>query len=127
MYVDKAVRVIVVGMNPSHKPILPGKQNPTLRNLEKWMNTLEVRHYSFINTFDFPGKAKMTNVNFISLIEACSGYSKVLALGNFASDALDKIGIDHFLLPHPSPLNRQLNDKKFEKQILSKCKDYLND
>lgn len=49
----------------------------------------------------------------------------IVALGNKASARMEKLGIDHFKLPHPSPRNRQLNNKKFIDLELRKCKNYL--
>lgn len=49
----------------------------------------------------------------------------VVALGNKASVRMKKLGIDHFKLPHPSPRNRQLNNKEFVDLELRKCKNYL--
>jgi hypothetical protein len=89
------------------------------------MDRLNIDHFSFINTFDFPGKAQLKNVDFDSLEKACQHYSKVLALGNFVSTALSKIGVKHYQMPHPSPLNRKLNDKSGINLMLKDCKDYL--
>jgi len=117
--------IIVVGMCPSGVPIVPGKRNPTLRNLEIWMDALKVRHYSFINTFDFPGKPIKKNVHVDRLQNACIGYNTVLALGNFASEMLGILNINHYMMPHPSPLNRKLNDKKWVAQMLKECSRYI--
>lgn len=51
---------------------------------------------------------------------------KVVALGNNASFRLEKIGVKHFKLPHPSPKNRRLNDHHFVDRELQKCKIYVN-
>lgn len=48
-----------------------------------------------------------------------------IALGNEASKFLEKHNLKHFKLPHPSPRNRQLNDKAFIKQKLDECKTFL--
>lgn len=117
--------ILIVGMCPSHKPTLGHKQNATFRKLESWMDCLNIRHFSFINTFDYHDKPKMSNVNFDSLAKACDGYDNVLALGLFASRALDRINVKHYTLPHPSPLNRLLNDKQYENFVIESCKDYL--
>ena len=117
--------VIVVGMCPSHKPLLGNKTNASLRKLHSWMDSLNVYHYSFINTFDYPANPRISNVDFSVLEKACLGYNKILALGGFVSDVLNRIEVEHFSLPHPSPLNRLLNDKKYEDKILKQCKEYL--
>ena len=56
--------------------------------------------------------------------DLCKG-DKVVALGNEAEQHLNRLGVKHFKLPHPSGLNRKLNDKKYVDQILKECKTYL--
>lgn len=58
-------------------------------------------------------------------LKVTSKYDKVIALGNVASNSLKKLNIDHFKMPHPSGLNRQLNDKEFEKKKIKECYNYL--
>ena len=58
-------------------------------------------------------------------LKVTSNYDKVIALGNVASDSLKKINVEHFKMPHPSGLNRQLNDKDFEKKKIKECYNYL--
>ena len=119
------MKVLVVGMCPSDKPTLGYKRNPSFKRLEAWMDELGVQHFSFINVFDKPHVPTLSKVKAKPLIEAAKGYDNVLALGGFVSMALNRAMVEHFQLPHPSPLNRLLNDKDYEKQILERCKDYL--
>ena len=58
-------------------------------------------------------------------LKVTSKYDKVIALGNVASNSLKKLNKDHFKMPHPSGLNRQLNDKEFEKKKIKECYNYL--
>lgn len=118
------MKVLVVGMNPSGRD-LKHKKGPTLTKLESWMDCLGVEHFSFINCIDEPGETRASKVDFKRLCTVSKGYDKILALGGFVSSALNTINVSHFKLPHPSPLNRLLNDKAFEKKTLSECKDYL--
>lgn len=118
-------RIIVIGMNPSDKPTLNNKRNATFRNLESWMDELGVNHFSFINTFDEPGECKKSKVDFDRLHHVCSYYNHVIALGGFVSGALNTVNVSHFKLPHPSPRNRLLNDKTFEKKVIKQCKEYI--
>ena len=54
------------------------------------------------------------------------GHIKVIALGGEAKKYLLKAGIEEFfVLPHPSPKNRLLNDQKFVDKTLTQCKDYI--
>jgi len=34
--------------------------------------------------------------------------------------------VEHFAAPHPSPLNRNLNDKSFENKIINELKVYID-
>lgn len=120
-------KVLVIGMNPSTKPTLKGKPNATFRKLEDWMSKVGVQHFSFCNTFDTPCEATFDKVDSWRLIELSTGADKIIALGGFVSTTLNKLGIEHFKMPHPSPRNRLLNDKTYEKKILKQCKAYLND
>ena len=38
---------------------------------------------------------------------------------------MGKAGIQHYAAPHPSPLNRNLNDISFEKQIIKELGVYI--
>lgn len=49
----------------------------------------------------------------------------VFALGNNAAKALDKLGVEYFKLPHPSPRNRLLNNKTYERECLKNAKKYF--
>jgi uracil-DNA glycosylase len=52
---------------------------------------------------------------------------RVVALGKNAEKHLLKLGIEeYYLLPHPSPRNRHLNDKKYVDFLLKDCKKWIN-
>lgn len=51
---------------------------------------------------------------------------RIIALGKAASKGLTKLGVDHFTMPHPSGLNRQLNSKSFIELKLQQCKYYID-
>ena len=84
-------------------------------------------YYSLCNTFDDISFAEKSKVYFNRLIELSRDYSKIIALGNFVSDALNTISVPHFKLPHLSPRNRLLNDREFEKFVVGQCKTYLTE
>ncbi len=50
---------------------------------------------------------------------------RVVALGDAAREALKDKDIKFFSLPHPSGLNRDLNDKKKLSESLAKCRDFI--
>jgi uracil-DNA glycosylase len=89
------------------------------------MSQLGVERWSFINA-SYADIATFDSVNW-EVLELARGYSKIVALGQFASAALTRISISHFQLPHPSPLNRKLNDPTYEKTVLRQCYNYLHE
>ena len=117
-------RVILVGINPSGKPFRKGC---SLDKMNAWMEALGFHHYSFSNVIPYEGEYKMRDVDADFVRSFTDGYNKVIALGGFASRALSRARVPHHVLPHPSPLNRKLNDKQYEKECIDKCKEYLNE
>jgi hypothetical protein len=70
---------------------------------------------------------KMANVNLEDINTKLSKFrdKKVIALGNFPSKVLDKLGIDHLKIGHPSMRNRKWNDFHNVTMTLENMKDYL--
>lgn len=115
-------RVLLVGINPSSKPFRKGC---SLDKMNIWMESLGFYRYSFSNVIPYAGEYKMKDVD-INFVQSFSdGYDKVIALGGFASRALTRAGVDHYTLPHPSPLNRKLNDREYEKRVIEECRKWL--
>ena len=113
-------------MNPSNTPeSVKVRKNSTLYNLNSWMTFIGVEYYSFINAVENKGKVSIKDVDYFRLKDATAYADHVIALGGFASKALSKAKIGHYRLPHPSPLNRQLNDKINLGLILMELKSQL--
>jgi hypothetical protein len=51
---------------------------------------------------------------------------KVVALGKEASRRLSVVDIEHYKMPHPSGLNRILNDKEYVAKKLDDCKNWVH-
>ena len=68
----------------------------------------------------------MADVSETYIKEITDSYNIILALGNDVKHILTKMGIEHYSLPHPSPLNRKFNDKKFEISVINGLQSYLN-
>ncbi len=49
----------------------------------------------------------------------------VVVLGAAALEAVKDKDVQFFVLPHPSGLNRELNDKKKLSEKLAKCRDFI--
>jgi hypothetical protein len=116
------LKVLVLGINPS---VLGGRRSPSIRNLHKWLDVLELKYVSFSNIYKGTGEYKDKRTERKFLNEVCPQYDKIIALGSTVGDVLDSLGFSHFTLPHPSPRNRQLNDKAFVVKKLIFCRQYL--
>jgi hypothetical protein len=117
------MRIIIVGINPAKgSPRIKG----TLSRLAFWMDAASVRHWSFTNCIFTPGSYSYKDVDYKYLSQCVAGYNKVVALGKFPSKALSELGINHHMLPHPSRLNRKLNDAEYEKYQVKLYKEYIH-
>lgn len=64
--------------------------------------------------------------NIVDLNEVPEDYVRVVALGRKASKHLRQLGVENFFeLPHPSGLNRKLNDENYVNSELAKCQKWL--
>jgi len=118
-------KILVIGINQPPTGYKNGKDTGTIRRLNEWMNDLGINHFSFSNIHEDKHHLSLKKVDYLRLEKMTAGYTKVITLGNYPSQALKKIGIKHFQLPHPSGLNRQLNDKVFVDNVLGECKKYI--
>jgi hypothetical protein len=112
-------------MNPADRPTIGMKPNQTFKKLSAWVDDMDLGVISFVNSVPDRGAAKMEYVQWDLLREVTKYHEKIVALGGFASRVLDKLNVEHFKLPHPSPRNRLLNDKEFERAELKRCKEYI--
>jgi hypothetical protein len=114
--------MLIVGMNPSSK----GSKSPTLKVLDQWADALGLDQYGFTNIYERPGSFSLKDVRRDYLLNQIQGHDHVVALGTKVSDILNLMGVKHFKLPHPSGLNRQMNNKPFIQEQLRLCKEYLS-
>lgn len=124
-----SMKILIVGMNPSNAgDFQPGnKKSGTFKRLEKWCDTVGIKHFSFVNAFDEYTPPKLSKVNYSRLESLSKEYDKIVALGDFVGRALNRVHIEHLSMPHPSGLNRKLNDSQYENSVINKLKDYIND
>jgi len=120
---QESLRVLIVGINPSSSK----RVDPciTLKRLYRWADELGLQFFSFVNCIGRPGPYSQIDIDYQFLLTCTNGYDRIISLGGFPSRALNKLGIDHFIMPHPSGLNRKLNDRTYEKQMLQSCLNYL--
>lgn len=115
-------KVVFVGDEPSASNVDPSIAfvgAKSFKTLVKWIKFIDPDYYICLN----------------SHTEGCIQAIKVLhengfiivALGKKASERLDSFWNFHFVLPHPSGLNRKLNDKEYVDKCLSNIKRWINE
>lgn len=111
------MRLLVVGQNPSTKTV----NNQTLSRLADWMSQAGVLHWSFVNVSSDPRKIEPTREDreFLWGCIICSDTVCIIALGSKAAWILKQLNVSYLKLPHPSGLNRQLNDPFVEMQAIN--------
>lgn len=112
-------KVVFVGDEPSKLNInsdIPFVGAKCFPKLVQWIKYIDPDYYLCVNSVkdsDLSLIKDLHNSNF-----------KVIALGQKASIRLVKMRIGHFVLPHPSGLNRLLNDKEKVAKTLSAAKAF---
>lgn len=121
------MKVLIVGMNPSSRPTeIKLRKNSTFDRIHRWMDSIGVQYFSFVNCFEEIGEPSMSKVEWDRFKCVDDSYV-VLALGGFTSSVLNKARIEHYKLPHPSPRNRLFNDKDYEKKMMRELKKYVKE
>lgn len=111
-------RILIVGHSPSKKNI---RNSPTMKRLHRWLDECGVRTYAFTNLSPVPCKKLLKENICLDGLD----HNKIITLGAEVSKLMDKAGIQHYAAPHPSPLNRNLNDISFEKKIIKELGVYI--
>lgn len=115
--------VLFVGLNPGKSPRI----GSTFKRFGAWLDYMGLNIVSFTNVSSDPNwDLRFSSLDTSFLKESLSGYDKYVAWGNVASQILRKLDVEHFVLPHPSGLNRQINDHKYIEHKLTECRKYIN-
>lgn len=125
--------VFFVGDKPSKKnldPNTPFVGTKSYKTLLNWIGDLDVNVTDVVLANKKHISKHMSGaieVELPSLYTVMEVGDPVIALGESAGKYLDKLKIHHFKMPHPSGLNRKLNDKKWLKKQLNKCREYIHE
>ena len=130
-----ANQVLFVGSGPSSKnidPAVPFVGTTSYRRLLEWIMIMEldVSDVQLANVGSLKINSWLDDRGFdyfeVFNHWGMSSIDRIIALGRDAERYLVSQGVEnYFRLPHPSGRNRLLNDKKFVKQELSKCKKFI--
>lgn len=134
-------RIVFIGSNPSIKsakitPFWRDTKSGTI--LKSWLEHIQDEEdVSFYNVSDTPTennrplKVSEIKANLPLLKYKLDTYSlykvpiKIVALGKTAEKALTLLGVQYFAMPHPSGLNRKLNDKAYVGEKLKALIEFI--
>jgi uracil-DNA glycosylase len=132
------MRIIFVGSNPSiksSKTVPFWHDTKSMAILTSWFEESIESHngLSIVNVSDLPTennrplKISEIKASLVGLQDKLtkSKANKVVALGKTAEKALTLLGVPHYAMPHPSGLNRKLNDKAYVAEKINGLKSYL--
>lgn len=112
------MKILFVGDKPSSKntsPEIPFVGTPSYKRLLNWIYELNLD----LNRVSIKNREQVVP-EFVPLNEYV-----IVCLGNEAEKHLAALGCDYYKLPHPSPRNFKLNNKRFEMAALRSCREYL--
>lgn len=125
------MRLLFVGQNPAY----PNQDawrafegTASGRRLNQWLYELGATEVTMINASPRLGRVTQSDVDPTIILGAILKYHpvRVVALGRFAHEALVRLSVEHFTLPHPSGRNRKLNDKEWVRAQLSMCRAWVS-
>lgn len=126
--------IIFVGDKPSKQnldPDIPFVGTQSYKKLLSWIAKLDVDYNdSVICNVEH---LKIDSMGHMSVELNCMFFEidpegdRFVALGNNAAKALRALSLPFFQLPHPSGLNRKLNDKTYVEYVLDECKEYIHE
>ena len=119
---------LFVGQNPSGKhPGADWNNNATFARIFEWCDRMDVRYFSFVNISHKEGMFDRGTIDAQFLMFTLNNNKgPVIGLGREVCQVLQKTGVSFFRAPHPSPLNRLLNDKEFETMMLDSMKQFIS-
>ncbi len=130
------MRVILVGSNPSIKSPDNSPFHAETRSriiLDEWFRDIPCQ-VSFINICQekTSGNKSLTHKSirnnlpdFQKRLESLEG-DKIVALGKTAEYGCSALGITFLAMPHPSGMNRQLNDKEFVARKIEELRKFID-
>jgi hypothetical protein len=121
-------QVILIGDRPNPRKNVdlkvPFVGTPSYKVILEWLYRMDVdiTRVSTRNAYTVSGRNQLLN------LPQDLSQVKIVALGDNASERLKEEGLplkSWFVLPHPSPRNFVLNDKKYLTSRLIACKKYI--
>jgi uracil-DNA glycosylase len=131
------MKIVFVGSNPSWASTVSKAFDESTysgRVLRGWTKQIEGDHlFRYANVCDTPTPNNRPlkdseikdHIDQLQVWLDSYGESKVVALGKTAAKALTLLRVPFFEMPHPSGLNRQLNDPEFVAEKIKRLKEFI--
>ena len=130
-------KTLLIGSNPSNKSPDNSPFHVSTRSrsiVDEWFKEIDTQDRVFLNISNEKKEGnKALNMKEIqSRLPDLSGQLckfegyKIVTLGKTASKALTLLRVDFYELPHPSGLNRLLNDKNYIAEKIKGLQSYLS-
>lgn len=116
--------VLFIGLNPPKNKHM--NRGQSYKRFFKWLETIDCINICAFTNIHWDQAWDKKSVDHAFVKAAIGEHTKLVAWGGTVSKHLSKMGIEHFTFPHPSPLNRQTNDKIFLQNKLSELKEYID-
>jgi uracil-DNA glycosylase len=129
--------ILFIGSNPSTASSTTNafcESTKSGRTLNSWIKRIDLPlHAMMINVSSEPTKNNKPLTaalikNNLPRLKSKINYlkpDKIVALGKVSAKALTLLGIHFYEMPHPSGLNRQLNDISFIEEKINGLKTYI--
>ena len=128
------MKAVIVGLNPSQKSPDCSAFHVSTRSrqvIDEWF--IFISHPIFINLFDYktdgnnPIKIKDLRESTSRINSLMSQYKgiPIIGLGRLVARGLNLVDVNFHECPHPSGLNRKLNDPQYVEQMLKETEDYV--
>jgi uracil-DNA glycosylase family 4 len=136
------MKILFVGSNPSsaaktQNPFCTSTKSGKLLNdwlIASGQYPLSLTSTCYANVADYPTENNRplltaeikSNLSLLQRKVDIIKPDKIIALGKTAEKALTLLRTDYYPMPHPSGLNRLLNDPEYVKKKINGLRDYLN-
>lgn len=128
------MNILILGRSPSKLndyPNVPFLGAPCYPRLKSWIKQLRTPEREFyVDNCTHKMNARFSKRDIELYAKSLQLYygdiQKIIALGNDAAQVCKAAKMTYFKLPHPSGLNRQINDSKNIEKLLKECDRWLS-
>lgn len=120
--------VLVVGLNPSKQSPDNSAFHPSTKSrktLDGWLEGIDGAEFYYINISDSKEHIRCNTNELHNKINELSPH-KIIGLGRKVQSILTMLDVSHLRIPHPSGLNRSINDPETIVKIKADIRSWIN-